>query len=188
MSALRAVWRVLAEIPGLVYVALFVVASFAAAIFAIYHHGVAVGESAVHRKTLADSVVTESIAHQLTIEQTNRAATGAHFAVRVSDSGRVARNRLRETVIPLVESLPAPVVKLIETDDQQIRRDSVTIAVYQKLETSFQAERATAAELDTLRQHQVALGTASSKGHNTVWFAGGFAVAVLLTFAVAASR
>jgi hypothetical protein len=188
VSALRAVWRVLASVPGIIWAAVFVLAFFAAAGFALYHHGRTVGETTVHRKTLTDSVVKESLAHHLATDQTDRAIAVAREDTRKADSGRVIRNRLREAVVPLLDSLPLPVVRLIHADDQQLERDSVALVSHFAAEQAGLRERGVAAELDTLRQHQVTLGTSPSGWHNAKWAAIGGTIAIVLTFAVAASR
>jgi hypothetical protein len=188
VSALRAVWRVLASVPGIVYVAALVVALTAAAVAGIYDHGKAVGEASVHRKALTDSVVKESLAHRVAVQQTDRTIAVAHTATRMADTNRTRRARLREAVVGALDSLPAPVVKLIEADDALIRSDSIALVAAAHVETDFLAERGVAAELDTLRQHQVALGPKPSKSRAALWFTGGFVAAVVLTFAVAAAR
>jgi hypothetical protein len=188
VSALRAVWRFLASVPGIIWAAVFVLAFFAAAGFALYHHGRTVGETTVHRKTLTDSVAKTTIVHKLTVQQTDASRAEARSANRMADSARVIRHRFREAALPLLDSLPDPVVRLIAADDEQIARDSTALAAYVAVDTTWLRERAVSADLDTLRQHQVTLGPAPSKGHAARWFAGGFVVAVVLTFAVAAAR
>ena len=188
MSALRAVWRFLADIPGLVYVALFVLAFFAASGFALYHHGRSVGETTVHRKTLRDSVAKTTIVQHLTVQQTDASRAEARSANRMADSARVIRHRFREAALPLLDSLPDPVVRLIAADDEQITRDSIALAAYVAVDTTWLRERQVTADLDTLRQHQVDLGKPASPWHAVKWTAVGFLSAVVLTFAVAASR
>jgi hypothetical protein len=185
---MRALWRVLSALPGLVYVAAFVLAFFAASGFALYYHGRTVGETTVHRKALTDSVARTAIVQRLTVEQTDRARTRAHTDKHLADSGRVIRSRIREAVVPIMDSLPDPVVRLIVADDEQIRRDSVALASYVAVDTTWMRERVITADLDTLRQHDAALGPAPSKTRSALWFAGGFVAAVVLTFAVAAAR
>jgi hypothetical protein len=183
---MKTLWRVLSALPGIVWVAALVLSLIAGGLAAIYYHGKTVGEASVHRKTLRDSVDLTAIVHRRTITQTNAVRAEAQSKHRMADSSRVIRSRIREAVIPSLATLPDPVVRLIEADDQQIRRDSVALAAYVAVDTTWVREREVAADLDTLRQHQVALSP--SHGHRAWWFVAGAVTATVLTFALAAAR
>jgi hypothetical protein len=173
--ALRALLR---KVPGIWWVALFVVALLGAAAYGIYHHGEVSGETKVHRHALADSIDKEVIVSHLAIEQTDRVRGAAHTAHRFADASRPQREKLRDSVEAMLSSLPTPVVQLIHLDDQQIRRDSVALVAYVELDTTFMQERTLAAQLDTSRQHQASIGIVPPKTHHRLAFAAGVAVAV----------
>lgn len=183
---MKTVLRFLAGLPGIVYVAAFVLAAISGTAYAIYAHGKAVGEARVHMHALRDSVEKAVIVHRLAVQQTDAKRQEARSTKRLADSSRVIRSRLREAAIPYLDALPDPVVRLIAADDQQIARDSVALAAHVAVDTAWVREREFSADLDTLRQHQVALPVA--KPHRALWVTVGVVVGSVLTFALAASR
>jgi hypothetical protein len=177
----------LKRIPAIAYVIAFVVLLLAAGAWGLYASGRRAGEVRVHRKALADSIEKAALVQHIAVEQTDRTRQRAHEVKSLADSGRVMRNRLRESVADVLDSLPDPVVRLIEADDAQLRRDSLALAAYVAVDTTWARERALSEDLDRLRVNQVAVGIEPKRSHAGLYVLAGAGLAlagVLLVHAV----
>lgn len=175
----------LAKVPGLAWVALFVVTSLVAAGTALYLRGVHHGEVTVHDRTLKDSVHVAvekkdtAHAHSATVLAV---ATKARSA---SDALRQHRREARAAALPaLIDPGLTTVHTLVALDDSLSVRDSVTIAVQAGAIDTLQAEIAARASLDTLRVNQIALAVSEPDHHTTAKIVGGAIAGVLAVLAV----
>lgn len=173
-----AAWRWLASLPRIVWAFAFCIALAALGLWFTYHQGDKHGALTVHRHALADSITKEDSVHTTAQTETDRARATARTAHRFADASRPKRQALRDSVEGMLKELPEPVVQLIHMDDQQIRRDSVALVAHAAFDTAFLLERATAAELDTLHQHQATVGIEPPKRHGVRTFVVGAAIGV----------
>ena len=189
MTTWLALRLLLRRVPGVVWVIAFAVLLCALGAWGLYASGRRAGEVRVHRKALVDSIEKTVLVQHVAVEQTDRSRGAARTAERRSFDGRQKRNRLREAVVPLLDSLPDPVVRLIDADDQQIRRDSVTIAAYIAVDTTWARERLIAGDLDSLRVHQAVLGMgARHRGRTALYVAGGVVLGLVSALVITGAR
>lgn len=177
----------LRRIPGIAWVITGSVIAIAAGLWFIYASGRQAGEVRVHRKALADSIEKAALVQKLAVDQTDRTRKRASEVKQLTDSGRAIRNRLRESVASYMEALPDPVVRLIEADDAQIHRDSLAIAAYVAVDTTWARERALSQDLDSLRINQVAVGVTPPTSRHKMAFVAGVVVTIGAAFLIHAA-
>lgn len=180
------IWLLLRRVPGIAYVVVLCLALLFLAGWSLYRTGYSHGEVDVTREHLQADVDTV-IAHLDTaVQETHRHQSVAKKLKQWSDSSRERRNIQREAVDSLLSSLPEPVVTLIRMDDNQVRRDSATIAGFAALDSAWLRERFTRIDLDSLRVQQVAIGVPRQRSRVVPFVSGALvgAAALLLYAAV----
>lgn len=172
----------LRKIPGIVWAFLFLFALGVAGSVFLYQSGRRAGEVAVRTQALQDSADTAMRRLEQATRETEQARKTAQNNTRLSDSGRVIRSRIRESAVPFLDSLPAPVIRLIEADDAQIARDSMTIATYVAVDTAWRAERWARIGLDTIEAHQrkLAVEPTHTRHRRLAFLAGAATVGLLV--------
>jgi hypothetical protein len=165
-----------------------VLVSLAAGAWGLYASGRQAGEVRVHRKALADSIEKATLVQRIAVQQTDRDRQRAHDVKQLADSGRVIRSRLRESVADIIDSLPDPVVRLIHADDAQLRRDSLALAAFIAVDTTWAKERALGQDLDRLRVNQVAVDVTPRRSHTGAVALASAGVGALLVLGLMAAR
>jgi hypothetical protein len=176
----------LRRLPTIAYVVAFVCVALLAAGWGIYRTGYSHGEVTVKREALQDSVDHAVQRLDTAVQQTERARKLAQTVKRWSDSSKVRRDTLRANVESLLSSLPEPVVTLIRADDNQIRRDSVTITAFAAVDSSWVHERSARIDADSLEARLARIGQ-PVKHHRTLYILGAgaaFVAGVLIAGAV----
>ena len=171
----------LAKVPGMVWVALFVLAFLVAGGYAMYHNGQAAGVKQERRKTLAVETpkaiarVDTAHAHSETVVHVAEKARG------VSDSTRAEREAVRTAALQELCGDPRlpRIQQLVTLDDSLSRRDSVTIAVQAGAIDTLKAEIAARSHLDSVRVETIAVGQPEPDHHTVLKIAGGVFVGVV---------
>jgi hypothetical protein len=150
----------LSRVPGIGWVILFMVATIAGGLWAIYASGERAGERKVRRAAVQDSVV-----HQAAIVTRDSARTDSAQR-RSADVGRIrhaARARVEivdDVTVRIAGELTATapaIVTTIRTSDAKIREDSITMA-------TMAAELRDRATKDELQEHRHAIESESDGG------------------------
>jgi hypothetical protein len=158
---------------------------------AVYLHGRHVERVAQARRARADSIGRAVIVRRDAERHADSTRAIAHVADSASSRGRAQRQTLRAEAEPLLPTWPELAVRLIQTDDRQLERDSITITAHIAADTAAIRERLAAAAVDTLRQHDEAAErsqTGPGWGTKALYATGGFLLAVALTLATAAAH
>jgi hypothetical protein len=164
----------LRRLPGILWVALFVVASLASAGWAIYARGVRHGEVHVHQQAVADSARTQAARVETVHVHAETEVTAATTARTASDALRAARVAAKQAALGELLATDIPkVTALITLDDSLSARDSVTIAVQAGAIDTLRSEIAARAKLDTLRVNQLAVGVPEPDQHRARYLIGG---------------
>lgn len=183
------VLALIAKVPGIAWVALLVVASLAAAGYALYRHGVVAGEVHVHRIVLQDSTCTAVAIANTAHQHSETVVAVAAKARGVSDATRAKREAVRTAALAELLDPGLPHVhELVALDDSLSRRDSVTIAVQAGAIDTLQAEIAARERLDSLRVETIQIGQPEPDHHSVTTVvagavAGALAMLALLHFA-----
>ena len=204
MSALRAVWRFLASVPGMVYVALLVLALAAAIIAAIYHEGRMAERRAIETKARRDSIGAAVIvardkrdAEYKARQQTDSARALTKLAVKSADDARAKRRVKRAEAEPFIASWPPLAIELIHADDEVIRADGIALQAHQASGSRWLVERYVTDSAQKAQDEVIALQGRQIEAdarnrpvfwHNAKWAAIGGTVAVVLTFTFLAAR
>jgi hypothetical protein len=176
----------LRRVPGVVWVIAGIAAALLIAGVSIYHAGRVAGEVTVRQEALHDSVDYAVQRLDTAVQTTERNRKLAQTVKRWSDSSKVRRDTLRANVESLLSSLPEPVVTLIRADDNQIRRDSVTITAFAAVDSSWVHERSARIDADSLEARLARIGQ-PVKHHRTLYILGAgaaFVAGVLIAGAV----
>lgn len=155
----------LSRIPTIAYVIAFAALFLLAGGWATYRAGRTAGEVTVHRIALQDSVDKAVAQIDTAVQTTERVRVLAKKVKQWGDTSRERRNRIRETVEPMLAALPEPVVALIHQDDAQIRRDSAAIEAYVRVDSAWLHERFARIDADSVESHQLTIGQPTPRHH-----------------------
>lgn len=167
----------------------------ASALTALYYRGVRAGERRIQAQARADSVAHATAALRDSVQKVNallehaaatKPAVVARGATRTSARARVELvDATTARIDGILDTLPAPVISLIQADDAKIAADSAHMASLDSLPAAFAGERAAHAERDTLVDHQV---QAESEGGGGTSIELLVAIAAVITAIVALFR
>lgn len=181
MRTLARLAALVSKLPGILWVALLVIATVVASGWAIYARGVRHGEVRVHQQALADSTRTA-------VAEVKAAEARSDTVVKVAAKARATTTELLERRVAvrhaaLGELLATDIPKvqtLVALDDSIAAAATVSAAVDAGAIATVLAERAPRAHLDTLRVNAIALDVSTHESHavrNTLLVVGA-AVAV----------